>query len=144
MGAALVVATDDTCEGDDSLSSSSLTSDSILVADTISSVVSTDSAPIVVAGSSSFSDGSSHVFRPRLRPGTDRHDLKYTQPRTNVSLFYGSDTTNNSAMRVNHTMRYPTVVLEKIAFVSGVDCTNTSVAVTFNDTSVFDETRAAW
>jgi hypothetical protein len=75
-----------------------------------------------------------NVFAPALAPGIDTHSLTYVVPQTNVSLFYGSNVTETASTRVNHTMRYPTVLLEQIASVISVDCSNTSVVVTFNNT----------
>ena len=84
------------------------------------------------------------VFAPALAPGIDTHSLTYIIPQTNVSLFYGSNVTETASIRVNHTMRYPTVLLEQIASVISVDCSNTSVVVTFNNTDAFEATEAAW
>jgi hypothetical protein len=86
------------------------------------------------------------VFAPALMPHSDRHDLSHVHPVTNVSLNYASKTTTagGSHINVTHTMKYPAVVLEQIASVSSVDCTAESVAVTFNDSTVFEATEASW
>lgn len=107
--------------------------------------LSTDTDPILslVLRRSTFANDTTHQFRPVVNPATNRDDIEYTVPSTNVSLFYDSNTTSE-AMQVKHTMRYPTVVLEKIAYVSNVDCTNVSVAVTFNDASVFSTVQSSW
>jgi hypothetical protein len=86
----------------------------------------------------------STVFTPALAPGVDAHSLTYVIPQTNVSLFYSSNVTEAASIRVSHTMRYPTVLLEQIASVINVDCSNTSVVVTFNNTDAFEATEAAW
>lgn len=79
-------------------------------------------------------------------PNVDRHDVSNVLPTTVVSLHYSSNLTlaTNSNVNVTHTMRYPSVLLENIAAVSDVVCTDSSVAVTFNDSSVFDTTLSAW
>ena len=86
------------------------------------------------------------VFAPALMPHTDRHDLSHIHPTSNVSLHYASNTTDagNTSINVTHTMRYPAVLLEQIASVSSVDCSAESVAVTFNDSTVFEATERAW
>jgi hypothetical protein len=85
-----------------------------------------------------------NVFAPALAPAIDTHSLTYVVPQTNVSLFYGSNVTETASIRVNHMMRYPTVLLEQIASVISVDCSNTSVVVTFNNTDAYEATEAAW
>jgi hypothetical protein len=86
------------------------------------------------------------VFAPALMPHIDRHDLSHIHPSSNVSLHYASNTTTsgNTDINITHTMRYPAVLLEQIASVSSVDCSAHSVAVTFNDTSIFEATQVSW
>lgn len=86
------------------------------------------------------------LFAPVLAPHTDRHDLSHIYPASNISLHYASNTTvsGNSNINVTHTMKYPAVLLEQIASVSSVDCSTDSVAVTFNDSTVFEATEASW
>lgn len=86
------------------------------------------------------------IFAPSLMPNTDRHDLSHIYPSSNISLHYAPNTTavGNTNINVTHTMKYPAVLLEHIASVSSVQCSADSVAVTFNDSSVFEATEAAW
>jgi len=86
------------------------------------------------------------VFAPALMPFTDRHDPSNIQPSTNISLHYASNTTSysNSNINVTHALKVPSVVLENIASVVSVDCTSDSVAVTFNDSSIFELSQRSW
>jgi hypothetical protein len=86
------------------------------------------------------------VFSPALIHHTDRHDLSHIHPASNVSLHYASNTTTseNTNINVTHTMKYPAVLLEQIASVTRVDCSADSVAVTFNDSSIFEATQVSW
>jgi len=85
-----------------------------------------------------------NVFAPVLLPGVDTNNIDHVIPATNVTLFYASNVTTDATVHVNNTMRYPTVLLEQIAAISNVDCTADTVAVTFNDSTVFQVTQAAW
>jgi hypothetical protein len=131
---ALAVADDEYCEND---SVDSVVDSIALVSDTV--VTDTTTPPASTPG-----NGTNNIFAPIVNPKLDRHDLSHVMPHSNVSLYYASNTTVDSSMKVNHTMKYPAVVLEQIAYISNVDCTNTSVAVTFNDSSVFETTQSAW
>jgi len=111
---ALAVA-DESCERDD------LVSDS--VATVVSNVVVADTTASASTASST-ANATTNVFAPVVNPALDRHDLAHVVPHYNVSLFYASNTTVDSSMRINHTMVYPAVVLEQIAYVSNVDCSS--------------------
>lgn len=135
---ALTVA-DESCERDDVLDSDSVATP-VLVSDAVVAVTDTTTA----SAASTTANATTNVFAPVVNPALDRHDLSHVIPHYNVSLYYASNTTTDSSMKINHTMIYPTVVLEQIAYISNVDCTSSSVAVTFNDSSVFETTQAAW
>ena len=87
---------------------------------------------------------TTNLFTPAPAPGVDTHDSATVVPQTQVSLHYGSNLTTSATVNVTHTMKYPTVVLEQIASIVSVECSSTSVAMTFNNSDVFDTTRAAW
>ena len=87
---------------------------------------------------------TTNLFAPAPAPGIDTHDIAYVVPQGSVSLYYGSNITTSASVNINHTMKYPTVVLEQIASIISVDCSNTSVAITFNNSAVFASTQAAW
>jgi hypothetical protein len=110
----------------------------------LASVVGAEADTIVQITETIINYNPPQVFAPALAPGIDTHSLTYIIPQTNVSLFYGSNVTETASIRVNHMMRYPTVLLEQIASVVNVDCSNTSVVVTFNNTDAFEATEAAW
>jgi hypothetical protein len=100
-------------------------------------VVSISTVPASMANTTNF-------FSPVPAPGVDIHDAAFVVPQAQVSLHYGSNLTTSATVNVTHTMKYPTVVLEQIASIVAVDCSSTSVAMTFNDSDVFDTTQAAW
>lgn len=100
-------------------------------------VVNTTIVPLTPAN-------TTNLFAPAPAPGVDTHDIAYVVPQANVSLYYGSNITTSASVNINHTMKYPTVVLEQIASIISVDCSNTSVAMTFNNSNVFATTQAAW
>ena len=100
-------------------------------------VVNTTTMPLTPAN-------TTNLFAPAPAPGIDTHDVAYVVPQGNVSLYYGSNITTSASVNINHTMKYPTIVLEQIASIISVDCSNTSVAMTFNNSAVFATTQAAW
>ncbi|KAE9371250.1 hypothetical protein N431DRAFT_467441 [Stipitochalara longipes BDJ] len=65
-------------------------------------------------------------------------------PSTNVTLLYQSNEVNPIIAEVNATMKYPSVLLEDIESISAVDCSTTSVDITFSTEAGFTETLAAW
>jgi hypothetical protein len=91
-----------------------------------------------------FAANVTNVFAPVTAPHIDTQDNAYVVPQLNVSLFYASNVTAGGSLVVNHSMIFPTVLLEQIASISNVDCTADSVAVTFNDSSVFATAQTAW
>jgi hypothetical protein len=101
------------------------------------SVVNTTIVPLTPAN-------TTNLFAPAPAPGVDTHDIAHVVPQAIVSLHYGSNLTAAASVKINHTMKYPTVVLEQIASIVSVDCSNTSVAMTFNNSDVFATTQAAW
>ncbi len=98
----------------------------------------------VVQESGSPTVNGTNVFTPAVAPSVDTNDVALVVPATNITLFYSSNASAEATINVNNAMIYPTVVLEHIAAVSNVDCTETSVSVTFNDSTVFAATQTAW
>ncbi|KUJ24151.1 uncharacterized protein LY89DRAFT_13540 [Mollisia scopiformis] len=93
---------------------------------------------------STFAANVTNVFAPVTAPHVDTQDIANIVPQSNVSLYYASNITTSAGLVVNHTMALPAVLLEEIASISSVDCTPSSVAVTFNDSSFFAAAESVW
>lgn len=132
---ALTVA--DACEPDD------VTSSVPVVADTAAHAV-TDISSASASSTSAIPAAPTSYFGPVLNPHIDTANISFVHPQANITMYYASNLTAASSMKINHTMKYPTVMLEQIAAVTLVDCTADSVAVTFNDSTVFEITEASW
>ncbi|KAL5315328.1 hypothetical protein ACEPPN_016195 [Leptodophora sp. 'Broadleaf-Isolate-01'] len=66
-------------------------------------------------------------------------------PKTDIILRYASiNATEEMTASINATMKYPSVLLEDIDSVSKVDCSDTSVSITFNNQADYDETSKDW
>lgn len=65
------------------------------------------------------------------------------EPSLNLTIPYASNS-STSVIEMKNTMKLPTVLLETIASVISVDCSATSVQLTFNDSAIFETTYAAW
>lgn len=89
-------------------------------------------------------NGTAAVFQPVAVVGLNKTSVARVVPSVDLPLLpYGSNT-SDIVIGVNHTMKYPSVLLEGIASVSSVDCSETSVAITFNDSSIFAATQVEW
>jgi hypothetical protein len=84
------------------------------------------------------------VFQPVPVLGLDRHSTARLAPTVDLPILPYASNTSDTLVSVNHTMKYPSILLEGIASVSNVDCSDTDVAITFNDSSVFALTQAQW
>ena len=85
------------------------------------------------------------IYGPALIPHIERRGVSHIAASTNVSLHYASKSTiSNASIKVDHVMRYPTIVLEEIASIVSVQCSETSVAITFNDYSAFAASQDRW
>ncbi|KAH8679955.1 hypothetical protein BGZ60DRAFT_428250 [Tricladium varicosporioides] len=82
------------------------------------------------------------LFGPAPIP-VDTHSAARVVPTIELELPYKSNT-SDSHINVNHTMKYPSVLLEAIASVINVDCSADSVAMTFDDSSIFAATQNSW
>jgi hypothetical protein len=113
--------------------------------DLVSNAVVTDATSTTASAATSILiTNVTNVFGATVNPTINRYDLAHVLPNFNVSLYYASNLTVDANIQVNHTMKYGTVVLEQIAAVTKVTCTSSSVAVTFDNSSVFDATKASW
>jgi hypothetical protein len=90
--------------------------------------------------------GKKTLFGSAPAPKIDRHDPARIVPSKDVTLHYetGSDSNAHTNLNVTHVMKYPTILLEEIASLINVDCEANSVAMTFNDSSVFASIRGSW
>lgn len=85
------------------------------------------------------------LFGPIADLMVDKTNIYHVTPRENVTILYGNNITDdNSLVNITLNMNYPTVILENIDAVSTVDCSDTSVAVTFNDTASYEATLSDW
>lgn len=84
------------------------------------------------------------VFQPVPVVGLDRHSTARVAPSLDLPVLPYASNTSDTLVLVNHTMKYPSVLLEGIASVSNVDCSATDVAITFNDSSIFELTQSQW
>ncbi|CAG8979633.1 hypothetical protein HYALB_00011517 [Hymenoscyphus albidus] len=83
------------------------------------------------------------VFKPAPVPFDNIDPVAAVEPHLNFTIPY---TSNSSATTIDikNVMKVPTVLLETIASVVNVDCSATSVQLTFNDSAIFETTVAAW
>lgn len=123
LAASVVAVDDDACENE------------VAVRETVAAVDT---------NTNNFAANVTNVFAPVAAPHIDTQDNAYIVPQKNISLFYASNITTGGSLVVNHSMIFPTVLLEQIASISNVDCTADSVAVTFNDSSVFATAQSTW
>ncbi|EKD18424.1 hypothetical protein MBM_03417 [Drepanopeziza brunnea f. sp. 'multigermtubi' MB_m1] len=92
-------------------------------------------------------DQPTEIFKPLPHKHVNKHDHNNLVPKKKTSFYYSTKSKNKTAdahITVNHTMKYPSVMLEDIAAITEVDCTPNSVKTTFNDTKVFERARAFW
>jgi hypothetical protein len=85
------------------------------------------------------------TLSPIPAPNVNIADPVHISPAQNVSLYYGlNSTADPSLVNITLSMNYPAIVLENIEPVIGVDCSNDSVAVTFNNTDSFNDALQQW
>ncbi|KAL5315665.1 hypothetical protein ACEPPN_016535 [Leptodophora sp. 'Broadleaf-Isolate-01'] len=67
-------------------------------------------------------------------------------PQSNVTLYFASAdaASSNIVAELNATMKYPSVLLEDITAVTDVNCSNSSVAITFSDAATFASSLELW
>ncbi|KAI9047648.1 hypothetical protein LZ554_008359 [Drepanopeziza brunnea f. sp. 'monogermtubi'] len=93
---------------------------------------------------SMLSEEPTQVFAPLPHVDVDKHDHDNILPKKKISSYYSTNETDEAHITVNHTMKYPSVMLEDIASITLVECTHNSVKTVFNDTKVFERARAFW
>ncbi|KAF2705068.1 hypothetical protein K504DRAFT_440914 [Pleomassaria siparia CBS 279.74] len=100
----------------------------------------------VAASTLLFANTVLSAVRPVLSPTIDITSIENVIPTTNVTLSYANANETDAVPSVNVTlaMSAPSVLLEAIASVSVVDCSPTSVDVTFTNAIAFAEARATW
>lgn len=87
--------------------------------------------------------GAPALFAPAPIPSDLIDPVVAIEPSLNLTIPYASNS-STSVIEMKNTMKFPTVLLETIASVISVDCSATSVQLTFNDSAIFDTTYAAW
>ncbi|KAH8585516.1 hypothetical protein B0O99DRAFT_646758 [Bisporella sp. PMI_857] len=108
----------------------------------VSFPVSATTSPSVTIDSSA--PGAS--LGPVPNPNCDKSDLKNIALKKNVTLLYGSSdpTTPNTNAEIKLEMRWSSVLLEEIASIEDVVCSDSSVTVTFADPAAFAVSVSKW
>ncbi|TVY78137.1 hypothetical protein LSUE1_G004827 [Lachnellula suecica] len=97
-----------------------------------------------IANSTSVANDTTAVYAAVPLSGVDTHSAERVILSTDLPVLPYASNATDTIISVNHTMRYPSVLLESISSISNVDCSDTSVALTFNDSSIFEAAVAAW
>lgn len=94
---------------------------------------------------SSTSSGSV-MLGPVSNPSCDPSDLNNIVPKSNLTLFYGSNDTSTpgSNAQISLQMKVPSVLLEEILSVHSVVCSDTGVVVTFDDLAGYEKSMTVW
>lgn len=101
-------------------------------------------ASVDVVYSTPVENGPVAIFEPVPVLGLHRHSTARVAPSVDLPILTYASNTSDALVIVNHTMKYPSVLLEEIASVSNVDCSATVVTITFNDSSIFQLTQSQW
>ncbi|CAG8952862.1 hypothetical protein HYFRA_00007576 [Hymenoscyphus fraxineus] len=83
------------------------------------------------------------VFKPAAVPFDNIDPVAAVKPHLNFTIPYDSNS-SATTIDIKNIMKVPTVLLETIASIVNVDCSATSVQLTFNDSAIFETTVAAW
>ncbi|EXF80383.1 hypothetical protein CFIO01_08098 [Colletotrichum fioriniae PJ7] len=84
------------------------------------------------------------TLTPVLRPECNKTDPANLVPSNDITLNYGA-ADDVSLVSVVLAMKYPSVVLEEVAAIAGVECAeDASITVTFNATAAFEQTSQQW
>lgn len=70
-------------------------------------------------------------------------DPYHIMPKNNVSIYYGSNETSGN-VNVALSLVKPAVVLEDVADISNVDCSNSSMTITFSNSTVYQAAIKEW
>jgi hypothetical protein len=89
---------------------------------------------------------TSVMLGPVSNPSCDRSDPKNIVPKSNLTLFYGSNDTStpDSNAQISLRMKYPSVLLEEILSVHSVVCSDTGVIVTFDNMAGYEKSMIEW
>ena len=99
----------------------------------------------VIAGVGVFSEIIfAQVVLPVLDPSVNTAAIENVIPTTYVTLSYANATDSAPCLNVTLAMKAPTVLLEAVASISVVDCSPTSVDVTFTSTDAFSAAQNSW
>jgi hypothetical protein len=90
--------------------------------------------------------GGNVKLGPVSNPNCDPSDLSNIVPKSNLTLFYGSNDTStpDSNAKISLQMKVPSVVLEDILSVHSVVCSDTGVVVTFDDLAGYEKSIEEW
>jgi hypothetical protein len=90
--------------------------------------------------------GGNVTLGPVSNPGCDPSDLNNIVPKSNLTLFYGSNDTStpDSNAQISLQMKVPSVLLEEILSVHSVVCSDTGVVVTFDDLAGYEKSMSEW
>lgn len=108
---------------------------------------SVDTTSAATVDTSSVTTNKTTTFTPVPAPDVNTDAIGNVVPSTNITLHYGSNDTSvpeNSSFNITNTMKYPAVILEQIAAVANVTCTDDSVIVGFSNATVFAAARSEW
>jgi hypothetical protein len=112
------------------------------VAETAAAV---QAAAVAVASAAAVAANTTTTLGPISAPGIDCSNPDNIVPSSNVSLWYGTNaTTSGGSINMTLALNHSTVVLEYIDAITSVDCSEDSLAVTFNSSASFDAAFAAW
>jgi hypothetical protein len=84
------------------------------------------------------------VVLPVLDPSVNTAAIENVIPTTDVTLSYANATDSAPCLNVTLAMKAPTVLLEAVASISVVDCSPTSVDVTFTSADAFSAAQDSW
>lgn len=90
--------------------------------------------------------GTSVKLGPVSSPSSDPSDLSNIVPKFNFTLHYGTNDTSTPASnsQISLQMKFPSVLLEDILSVYSVVCSDTGVAVNFNDEVSYEKSKTEW
>jgi hypothetical protein len=83
---------------------------------------------------------------PVANPACDTSDLENIVLKKNLTLHYGSSdaSTPDTNAEISLEMKWPSVLLEEIAAIKDVVCSDSSVVVTFADSAAYEVSVSKW
>ena len=99
----------------------------------------------IIAIIAAFSEAIfAQVILPVLDPSVNTAAIENVIPTTDVSLSYANATDSAPCLNITLAMKTLTVLLETVASISVVDCSPTSVDITFTNTYAFSAAQDSW